>query len=165
VVFIPPNDHKVIVLAIALNNIPINPVTGLDVATIQCTVRDIDAIVLQTFSEVAIIQEGPTEVQGSTGEDKEITVGVPVIKFGDVNGDGVVNILDVIKMAKHILEIELLNANQTVAADVFPAIGSGAFENRCGDGVVNITDIEIVLTAIVQLNTDAFLDAQCKPPP
>jgi hypothetical protein len=163
VVFIAPDDHKVIVLALALNNVPINPATGLDVATIECTARDVDVIVTQTFSEVAIDQEGPVRVQGGTGENKDITVGQPPIpKTGDLDGDNRVTVLDVIKVAKHITEVELLPQNLISTADVFPAIGEpGALPGRCGDGVLDISDMTVLLMAIVSPDADAFLEQQC----
>ena len=59
---------------------------------------------------------------------------------GDVNGDGVVNVTDILATANYILKIPVTNFNEQ-AADV------------TGDGVINVTDIMAIANIILKVNT------------
>ncbi len=52
---------------------------------------------------------------------------------GDVNGDGIVNILDVVMVMQHVLNLRTLNPEQLVASDV------------TGDGEINVVDVTRIM--------------------
>lgn len=60
-----------------------------------------------------------------------------LIKFGDINSDGLINIDDVILVMQQVLGLVQLEASQLAAADVN------------GDGVVNINDIVLIIQHIL----------------
>jgi surface antigen len=56
----------------------------------------------------------------------------PVIRYGDVSGTGMVNVIDVTLTMQHIMNIKLLGIEQVVVADVN------------GDGLVNVLDVVLI---------------------
>ena len=60
-----------------------------------------------------ILTTGDTVTISSNGESKNYTV----VLYGDINGDGVVNALDLLKVQKHILSINKLSNANLKAAD------------------------------------------------
>ena len=65
---------------------------------------------------------------------------------GDVNGDGEINILDIVKIVNHITEQETLSEGEFARADVAPF---GAEGQPQGDGAVNIFDIVGIVDMIL----------------
>ena len=68
-----------------------------------------------------------------------IGVGATEIKLGDVNNDSVINIKDATLIQKHICNVENLNGEALVAADVDK------------NGLINITDATYIMTFVVSL--------------
>ncbi len=59
--------------------------------------------------------------------------------FGDVNEDGAVNVEDVVKVMRYVLELETLNADQRERADV------------SGNGVVDVRDVTLIMQRALEL--------------
>jgi hypothetical protein len=70
---------------------------------------------------------------------------------GDVNGDGVIDVRDIIVMANHILGILILDGDDLCRADC------------TGDGAVNILDALSVANIILQLIPECPGDGRCRP--
>jgi len=68
------------------------------------------------------------------------------ITKGDVNGDGEINILDVVKVINHIIEKAQLTGDEFLYADVAPFDESG---QPGGDGTVDILDIVGIVDMIL----------------
>jgi len=60
---------------------------------------------------------------------------------GDVNGDGVVNVLDVVATVRHILGIHTLESDAQHRADCN------------GDGEVNVVDVSGIVNVILRVST------------
>lgn len=79
--------------------------------------------------------------EGSTSANCSVTVlpqsgeiGIPgVYHAGDINGDGIINVQDIVLAMQHVLLINLLEGNGLVSADVN------------GDGVVNVVDVTLLM--------------------
>jgi len=82
---------------------------------------------------------------GTTTKTVQISPGVSIAK-GDVNGDGQINILDLVKIVNYITEKDTLSAEQFARADIAPF---GADGTPKGDGTVNILDIVGIVDMIV----------------
>ena len=65
-----------------------------------------------------------------------------LVVYGDVNGDGQINVLDMIKVNRHILELSKISGCYLVAADA----------NRAEDGV-NVLDMIIINRHTLGLST------------
>jgi len=81
------------------------------------------------------------EVKGQT-----FTILEGVIAKGDVNGDGDINILDIVKVVNHIIERVPLTGDEFLYADVAPFDESG---QPGGDGTVDILDIVGIVNMIL----------------
>ena len=68
-------------------------------------------------------------VQLYDGSGKKIS-SYPIVIYGDVNGDGEINVLDMIKVNRHVLGLTKLSGAYLEAGDA----------NRAGDGV-NVLDM------------------------
>lgn len=55
------------------------------------------------------------------------------LKPGDINGDGLINVLDTVKISRHVLQIEFLSGEALIRADV----------NL--DGTINVKDVNLVV--------------------
>ena len=102
-----------------------NLVTGNNVIVLKCTAQNGDV------KEYTI-----TIVKEETGAE----VVVPVIK-GDISGDGVVTIADLVRLNRHILGVSVLSGRQLEAADVN------------GNGTVNIQDLVLMNRHILGIST------------
>ena len=68
--------------------------------------------------------------------------------YGDVNGDGCVDILDLIKVVDHILNIKLLTGAEFTRADIAPwTVAPGSVP--APDGVVNVQDLSLIQNIIL----------------
>jgi hypothetical protein len=93
------------------------------------------------------------------GQTVQIFPGVEVIK-GDANLDNNVNVLDMIAVSKHVLGIQLLGDAQRFAADVSPEAAGG---EPCGDGLIDMEDLNVIGSAVVSENAISFLIDFCMP--
>jgi hypothetical protein len=102
-------------------------------------------------------------VGAPNSQSNPATVSITVVQKGDVHRDGSVNVLDVIKINKHLLGITVLNASDTLAADVSPSKGQpGALPGTCGNNTLNNLDVEALLNAIVSGQpTVSVIDQNC----
>lgn len=81
-----------------------------------------------TNCDIVIVNADRTEATGSiaTGSilqimserDGEIIKEIPIVTYGDINGDGVINGKDMLYMQRHILEISTLSGIYAEAADI-----------------------------------------------
>lgn len=88
---------------------------------------------------------GPARVYKLTirrSEDAGVAVSDSDYDEGDVNGDGIISIRDIILIKRHIVGIEKLEGKALKAADVN------------GDGKVTVRDIVLLKQVMVGLNTD-----------
>ena len=134
-------------------------------ATITFRVQDIEA------TEVPTVKTSPVSVStvvlaGGDGLDYiptfenaqvEVQVKAPIIIIGDVNGDGVVNILDLVRVASKFGQ-EISGAPEDVNGD--GVVNIGAPEDVNGDGVVNIVDLVKVAGALGTGETEAAPSAR-----
>ncbi len=99
-----------------------------------------------------------TEVVGSTFEGfplpvapsrdfENIYVTNRVPSLGDVNGDGEIDILDLIEVVDHIVGRDSLNADEFARADIAPWVVGNALPNP--DGFVNVFDLSVIQNIIL----------------
>ncbi len=55
------------------------------------------------------------------------------LRLGDVNGDGIINVLDAVKISRHVLQLELLSGETLIRADVSL------------DGTINVRDVNLIV--------------------
>ncbi|HQF43588.1 MAG TPA: dockerin type I repeat-containing protein, partial [Ignavibacteriaceae bacterium] len=67
--------------------------------------------------------------------------------YGDVNGDGCLDILDIIKVVDHIVGRDSLDEDEFQRADIAPWIRGN--ENPDPDGVVNVQDLSLLQNIIL----------------
>jgi hypothetical protein len=67
--------------------------------------------------------------------------------YGDVNGDGYLDILDLIKVVDHILSIDSLYAPEFLRADIAPWLHGDP--SPVPDGIVNIQDMSLIQNIIL----------------
>lgn len=69
---------------------------------------------------------------------------IPVSADGDANLDGIINIVDVLLVQRHVLSIALLTPDRIARVDLYPPGG--------GDGVINLQDLLLVTRAALGRN-------------
>lgn len=67
---------------------------------------------------------------------------VPVSKNGDINGDSVINVADILLAERHLQGSISLTPGQIMRGDVAP--------DGVGDGVVNVADVSILYNLVFQ---------------
>jgi hypothetical protein len=67
------------------------------------------------------------------------TVNFTYIKYGDVNGDAYINIIDLVAIKKHLLKIQILNAPYDFAGDIY------------SKGKVTISDLIAIKKSILNI--------------
>ncbi len=85
--------------------------------------------------------------------------------YGDVNGDGCIDILDLMKVVDHIIGKDSLNADEFERADIAPWINGNPDPDP--DGIVNVQDLSllqnIILTGVypdgTAINACSYLNA------
>ena len=119
-------------------------VTGLtNTSTIIKAVTDVNFL-----ADVKITDLDGKEASGSVGTGYKVTITVgdesktfEVVIYGDTNGDGEIDILDLLRVQKHILKASTLNETQIKASDVSK------------DGTVDILDLLKVQKHILGAST------------
>lgn len=119
-------------------------VMGLtNTSTIIKAVTDVN-----TLADVKITDLNGKEANGSVGTGYKVTITVgdesktfEVVIYGDTNGDGEIDILDLLRVQKHILKASTLNETQIKASDVSK------------DGTVDILDLLKVQKHILGAST------------
>jgi hypothetical protein len=103
-------------------------------------------------------------IKRNTNVGDELRENVFKLPKGDANGDGVVNILDMIRIARHILVIKPMDSLDQESADVFPAPRElGMVDpNKCGDGELDMDDLMTVAQAIVTGIAEEMLSVRCQ---
>lgn len=87
----------------------------------------------------ALPPDAPEAEQTSSAEEEAVPN--PEIKYGDVLGNGVIDIRDVVLVIKHVLQIEELAEDQRLAADV----------NQ--DGAIDVLDASMIMRHVLGLIT------------
>jgi hypothetical protein len=78
----------------------------------------------------------------------------PTVVYGDLTGDGVVNISDALAALRISLQLDTPTPAQLEAGDVAPKPGRGPKAGQpFGDGVINILDVGRILRAALHLET------------
>lgn len=100
------------------------------------------------------ISEGVTNVTVSLDNGITKTVSVKVeedteVQYGDVNTDGVINVLDMEKIQKHLLQIELLDEQELASADV---VGF--------DGTLSVLEMEKIQKHILDIGKIVQITAE-----
>ena len=119
-------------------------VTGLtNTSTIIKAVTDVNVL-----ADVKVTDLNGKEASGSVGTGYKVTITVgeesktfEVVIYGDTNGDGEIDILDLLRVQKHILKASTLNKTQIKASDVSK------------DGTVDILDLLKVQKHILGAST------------
>ncbi len=82
----------------------------------------------------------------AAGSDQTVTVNNRTL-LGDVNNDDMIDILDLLEVVDHILEIDILTGSEFTRADIAPwASGAPA---PTPDGVVNVQDLAVIQSIIL----------------
>ena len=100
----------------------------------ETTTEDTEITTTETTTTTAIF----TETQPTETSNTEVTEPSDIVKVADVNGDGKVNIIDLMQIAQYIVGVEG---------------ASGADVN--GDGKMNILDLMLVAQYIVGVDADS----------
>ena len=116
--------HFTPVASNAATSVSINGVQVNDNQLAGVTINDGDEIIVSVTSGngLAARHYKVTAIQKTT----------PSLSLGDINGDGVINIIDVVLVMQHALELITLNDEQMAAADVN------------GDGVIDVLDVILI---------------------
>jgi hypothetical protein len=119
----------------ATSNVSVNglPVDEKQLATLPLS--EGDEIIVTIISE-----------DGTTTKHYKVTIlkgTTPSISLGDLNGDGVIDVLDVTLAIKHALGLIRLNDDQMAAADVN------------NDGLINVLDVNLIMQYALGL-TNSF---------
>ncbi len=99
---------------------------------------------------------------GAVDADGPMTIVLPAavaividdVCLGDVNGDGIVNVSDILQI------ITLINTQANQFGDVTPVPAGFESADINGDGMINVSDILLVITHI-NTNGNQFGDAPC----
>jgi len=116
------------------------------VADLPALQNDIKSSFLITDAEASTYQGFPVVITPSRDE-LAIIAQNRVGSWGDVNGDGCIDILDLIKVVDHIVERELLVGEEFTRADIAPWIIGNSAPNP--DGVVNVQDLSLIQNIIL----------------
>lgn len=98
---------------------------GFDVGTLAA---DAEAQISHTNCDIKIVNADRTELTGSIGtgcilqilaeKTGEVIREVPIVIYGDINGDGIINGKDMLYMQRHIIGISTLSGVYAEAADI-----------------------------------------------
>lgn len=95
----------------------------------------------------SVVDGSPVEMVPTAGDTLsqviEIRNGSIHGSKGDVNGDGTLNLLDILDVVDHILEIDLLTGSKFVKADIAP------WDSQ-GDNIVNVQDLALIQQIILE---------------
>ncbi len=164
------SQDEVLVLLYNLNqNNGLPPGNYLDLFKINYRVADLPPLtdsVKSSFqitnAEASTYQGNPINITPSRNELKVI-VRNRVGFYGDVNGDGCLDILDILLIVDHIIGKDSLEGESFLRADLAPWIVGNSEPNP--DGLVNVQDLSllqnIILTGVypsgVQINACSFV--------
>jgi hypothetical protein len=96
-----------------------------------------NGICMVDVSPVTVIEKFPIE-EGVI--ESGIVLNVEEVLLGDVNGDGVLDVLDILPMINHIIGKEILPQEKIFIADV------------CSDNKINVLDILPIISSIINEN-------------
>ncbi len=103
---------------------------------------------VNSLGDIIPLANGKTIITATSTNGKTATlevevsmaqIDVPVVLLGDVNGDGVVDILDLARISRYLAELDTLSENARLAADI----------NR--DGIVDILDLARLSRILAEL--------------
>lgn len=124
-----------------------------DLFRVKYRVADLPALVDTARSTFKITNAEASTFQGNpipiTPSRNTLTVLATnrVRSYGDVNGDGFIDILDLIDVVDHIIGRDSLDANEFVRADIAPwTIGA---PDPTPDGFVNVQDLAVIQNIIL----------------
>lgn len=98
------------------------------------------------LAEASTYQGYPIDINPSRDEFKVFALN-RASSQGDVNGDGSIDILDLIKVVDHIIGRDSLNASEFARADIAPWPNGAQFPNP--DGFVNVQDLSVIQNIIL----------------
>jgi hypothetical protein len=150
---------KVVILGNGTN--VINPDTGnLDVMYFTFDAVNISGDSYQTFNGLTGLKGATAapvaDANLSAGADEIINISPypPARKFGDINLDDHIDILDILLMIDCILGRDVLNTDQFTNGDIFPWLSDQ--DAPAGDGIIDVLDLallhNIVLTGVYPNN-------------
>ena len=134
-------------------NSGLNPGSYNELIKVKYRVADLPALQDSIKSSIRIINAEASTFEGFpidiTPSRDELTVIARnrVGFYGDVNGDGCLDILDIIKVVDHIVGRDSLDEDEFQRADIAPWIRGN--ENPDPDGVVNVQDLSLLQNIIL----------------
>jgi hypothetical protein len=78
---------------------------------------------------------------------------------GDADGDGDIDVFDMIRIGQHIVQLAPFSETQFFGADVSPA--KAGQNPACGNGIVDVFDMIDTGQAVVSQSPSAFITARC----
>ena len=133
------------------NGLP--PGSYYDLLRVKYRVADLPALTDSVKSSIRISNTQASTFQGFpidiTPSNDELTIIVKnrVGLYGDVNGDGCLDILDIIMVVDHIIGKDSLDADAFLRADIAPWIPGSPEPSP--DGVVNVMDLSLLQNIIL----------------
>lgn len=125
----------------------------LDLLTVNYRAADLPALVDFSKSSILIQNEEASTFDGYpvdiTSSDPELQVVVKnrVGSWGDVNGDGCLDILDLIMVVDHIVGRDSLDVDEFARADIAPWVPGNELPDP--DGFVNVQDLSVIQNTIL----------------
>ena len=169
----PDSTIDVISGGLRINYTPNAGFTGLDTFSYSITGSSADVVVsvtdasldsdfdlmddvweIATFGNLTANGTSDVNTNGINDLDEYIdSLGVitppPVVADGDINGDGVIDLSDVLAAQRHVLGVQLLSSDAIARGDLYPA---------GGDGELTLSDILLIQQAILA-QTPPILDS------
>jgi hypothetical protein len=124
-----------------------------DLLTVNYRAADLPALVDFSKSSILITNEEASSFDGYpipiTSSDPELQVIVQnrVGSWGDVNGDGCLDILDLIMVVDHIVGRDSLDIDEFARADIAPWVPGNELPDP--DGFVNVQDLSVIQNTIL----------------